>query len=118
MWFDGVTLLPRLSSQHLAQVTFTRLNSAYRPAFNLACMFLTQESPRLQAGRTPVFAFLFDMKEDPGHFNNIAADKPAVVKEMYGLTLEDAGGELPDYSHLQGQLGQDKFTTGLSESKK
>jgi len=63
-------------------------------------------------------AHLFDMKEDPGHFNNIAADKPAVVKEMFGLTLKDADGELPDYSHLQGQLGQASFTTGLSESKK
>jgi 5-methylcytosine-specific restriction enzyme subunit McrC len=61
MWFDGVTLLPRVSEQHVAQVTFTRLNAAYRPAFNLACMFLAHEFLQLQAGRIPVFAFLFDM---------------------------------------------------------
>jgi 5-methylcytosine-specific restriction enzyme subunit McrC len=61
MWFDQVTLLPHVSAQDLAKVTFTRLNAAYRPAFNLACMFLTQESLQLQTGRTQAFTFLFDM---------------------------------------------------------
>lgn len=60
-WFGGVTLLPHISAQDLARVTFTRLNAAYRPVFNLACMFLEQESTRLQAGRVQAFTFLFDM---------------------------------------------------------
>jgi 5-methylcytosine-specific restriction enzyme subunit McrC len=60
-WFDEVTLLPRISVQDIARVTFTRLNTAYRPIFNLACMFLSQESLQLQTGEMQVFTFLFDM---------------------------------------------------------
>jgi 5-methylcytosine-specific restriction enzyme subunit McrC len=61
MWFDGVTLLPRVSAQDLARVTFTRLNAAYRPVFNLACLFLAQEALQLQVGKLQAFTFLFDM---------------------------------------------------------
>lgn len=60
MWFDAVTLLPSIS-HNLTQVTFTRLNAGYRPAYNLACMFLAQESLQLWPGQTQVFTFLFDM---------------------------------------------------------
>jgi len=61
MWFDQVTLLPNISPQDLARVTFTRLNEAYRPIFNLACIFLGQESLYLRAGRIQTFSFLLDM---------------------------------------------------------
>lgn len=63
-------------------------------------------------------AKLFDLREDPGQFDDIAKDKPGVTKEMFDLTRRDAGGELPDYSHLQGQLGQASFSTALSAAKK
>lgn len=61
LWLDDVTLLPRVSPQDLAGVTFNRLNVPYRPVFNLACMFLAQEALQLQAGQTQAFTFLFDM---------------------------------------------------------
>lgn len=61
MWFDEVGLPPRVSGQDLERVIFTRLNAAYRPVFNLACMFLLQEALQLQAGQTEAFTFLFDM---------------------------------------------------------
>lgn len=61
MWFDEVTLLPRVSKHDLDQVTFTRLNAAYQPLFTLACMFLSQEALQLQTGQTQTFTFLFDM---------------------------------------------------------
>jgi 5-methylcytosine-specific restriction enzyme subunit McrC len=60
LWFDEVTLLPRITPTDL-RVIFTRLNAAYRPMFDLACMFLRQEAFQLQAGATPTFNFLFDM---------------------------------------------------------
>ena len=61
MWFDEVVLLPRVSAQDMDGVIFTRLNEAYRPVFNLACMFLAQEALQLQAGKIQAFTFLFDM---------------------------------------------------------
>lgn len=61
LWFEDVTLLPRIQPQTLARVTFTRLNVAWQPIFNLACMFLLQESLQLSSGSTQAFTFLFDM---------------------------------------------------------
>lgn len=61
MWLDDVTLLSHISAQDMDRVTFTRLNAAYRPVFNLAGMFLAQKSLQLQTGRTQVFTLLFDM---------------------------------------------------------
>jgi len=61
MWYDRVTLLTHISAQDLDKVTFTRLNAAYHPVFNLACTFLNQESLQLRTGRTEAFTFLFDM---------------------------------------------------------
>jgi 5-methylcytosine-specific restriction enzyme subunit McrC len=60
-WFEDVATPSHLSSSDLEQVTFSRLNAAYRPVFDLACLFLAQESLQLQAGQIQTFAFLFDM---------------------------------------------------------
>lgn len=60
---------------------------------------------------------LFDLKEDPGQFNNIAADRPQVVKKMFDLIKKDANGPLPDFSSLQGQLTAPRFSTALSIAK-
>lgn len=35
---------------------------------------------------------LYDLKNDPRHIENVAWDRPKVVKRMYDLMLEDAGG--------------------------
>jgi arylsulfatase A-like enzyme len=41
---------------------------------------------------------LFDMRNDPEQNYNIASDKPEVVKRMFDLILEDAGGPvLPNW---------------------
>jgi len=41
---------------------------------------------------------LFDMRNDPEQNNNIASDKPKVVKRMFDLVIEDAGGPvLPNW---------------------
>ena len=43
-------------------------------------------------------AKLFDVQQDPGMNDDIAAGNPDVVKRMYdGYVLRDAGGPLPDY---------------------
>jgi arylsulfatase A-like enzyme len=43
-------------------------------------------------------AKLFDVQQDPGMNDDIAAGNPDVVKRMYdGYVLRDAGGSLPDY---------------------
>lgn len=63
-------------------------------------------------------AKLFDLKEDPGQYNNIADKKPNVVKEMFDLTLADADGSFPDFSSLKGQLTSPRFSTALSINRK
>ena len=39
---------------------------------------------------------LFDIQKDAAQENNIAADNPDVVKQMYEVLREDAGGDIPD----------------------
>ena len=38
---------------------------------------------------------LFDLKEDPEYLKDVAAENPDVVKKMWELLHEDAGGEIP-----------------------
>jgi arylsulfatase A-like enzyme len=45
-------------------------------------------------------AKLYDVQEDPGQHNDIAADEPNIVKRMFeGYVLRDAGGPLPTYDY-------------------
>lgn len=60
-WFDPVTLLADIPLAELDQVVFDRLNERFQPAFQLARLFLSQQSLSLQSGRTASFAFLLDM---------------------------------------------------------
>ena len=46
---------------------------------------------------------LFDLKEDPGCNNNIASDKPQLVRHMIDLLEQDAGGKLPDLQPHDGK---------------
>jgi hypothetical protein len=43
---------------------------------------------------------LFDLKNDPGNFKDVAPDHPEIVKEMYEKAVEDAKGPLPLFPGL------------------
>ncbi len=40
---------------------------------------------------------LFDLRRDPGEFNNVARRHPRLVRELYAIVRERAGGRLPYY---------------------
>jgi hypothetical protein len=45
-------------------------------------------------------AKLYDIQADPEQRDDIAADKPNIVKRMFeGYILRDAGGPLPTYNY-------------------
>jgi 5-methylcytosine-specific restriction enzyme subunit McrC len=60
-WLEPVTLLPEVMLGELDQVLFNRLNERFQPAFQLARLFLSQQTLSLQGGRTNTFAFVLDM---------------------------------------------------------
>jgi arylsulfatase A-like enzyme len=66
-------------------------------------------------GATPQ---LFDLKSDPGHFTNIAADHPEIVKQMYEKLIEDAGGPLRTFEELAGYTANSSFRSPLNTIKK
>jgi arylsulfatase A-like enzyme len=43
---------------------------------------------------------LFDLRRDPGQFDNVAASNPGIVRTLYGKVLARAGGRLPWYGGL------------------
>ena len=60
-WLSPVTSLTEVSTAVLDQVHFNRLTERFQPAFQLARLFLSQQTLSLQSGRTNTFAFLLDM---------------------------------------------------------
>jgi 5-methylcytosine-specific restriction enzyme subunit McrC len=60
-WLAPVQNPGTISRAHLEQVHFTRLNERFRPAFNLARLFIENSTMQLAAGRHHTFAFVFDM---------------------------------------------------------
>jgi 5-methylcytosine-specific restriction enzyme subunit McrC len=60
-WFHPVTLLPQVTPEFLDSIQFNRLNERFRPAFNLASMFLSGSAIQLRAGSQAACAFVFDM---------------------------------------------------------
>jgi len=60
-WLSDATPLPQVSRQHLDRVAFTRLNQRFRPAFNLARLFLENHAFELSTGRQELAAFTFEM---------------------------------------------------------
>jgi 5-methylcytosine-specific restriction enzyme subunit McrC len=60
-WMTPVRKRVAISSAELDRVVFTRLNDRYRPAFNLARMFVENTTMTLSAGKILNFAFVFDM---------------------------------------------------------
>jgi arylsulfatase A-like enzyme len=41
--------------------------------------------------------FLYDLTTDQPFANNVADENPEIVKKMFAIGVEDAGGEFPDY---------------------
>jgi 5-methylcytosine-specific restriction enzyme subunit McrC len=60
-WLSGADRLPRVTAQTFAAVHFSRLNERFRPAFNLARLFLEGQAEQVRAGQTEAYAFMFDM---------------------------------------------------------
>jgi 5-methylcytosine-specific restriction enzyme subunit McrC len=60
-WLTPVLTISQISSTELDRVVFTRLIERYRPAFNLARMFIEHTTPIFTPGKTMAFAFVFDM---------------------------------------------------------
>jgi len=60
-WLADVQKIGEVSLAQLARITFTRLNERYRPAFNLARLFIENSAFQLAIGRGQNFAFVFDM---------------------------------------------------------
>jgi 5-methylcytosine-specific restriction enzyme subunit McrC len=60
-WLAGATTLPEVRGADLEGVRFTRLNDRFRPALNLAKLFLESHIPRLRVGSTELTAFVIDM---------------------------------------------------------
>jgi 5-methylcytosine-specific restriction enzyme subunit McrC len=60
-WFFSVRLEPDIPSTLVDQITFTRLNERFEPAFNLARLFLSGKSAQLTVGRYNTYAFMLDM---------------------------------------------------------
>lgn len=60
-WLADVDRLPRVSPQTFAAVHFSRLNERFRPAFNLARLFLEGMAEQVRSGETEAYAFMFDM---------------------------------------------------------
>jgi 5-methylcytosine-specific restriction enzyme subunit McrC len=60
-WLSKVEGISRVSQAHLEAIHFTRLNERFRPAFNLARLFIENRAFQLSAGLQRTFAFVFDM---------------------------------------------------------
>ena len=56
-----VSLLPALRPGLLEEVRFDRLTAPFRPAFQLAQLFLSGNAVQLRTGPQPAWAFVFDM---------------------------------------------------------
>lgn len=60
-WLAEVDKLPRVSAQVFSAIHFSRLNERFRPAFNLARLFLEGQAEQVRGGETEAYAFMFDM---------------------------------------------------------
>ena len=60
---------------------------------------------------------LFDLSSDPGNYTNIAADNPAVVKEMHAKAVESGGGSLPVFDYLPSYMASQTFSTSMTRRR-
>jgi 5-methylcytosine-specific restriction enzyme subunit McrC len=87
-WLAEVQLLGEIPQAHLEGVHFTRLNDRFRPAFNLARLFLENQIPQLAVGRRETFAFVFDMERlfEEFVFRFIAQHRRVILPEAWQNT--------------------------------
>lgn len=60
-WLTNANPQQRDLRADLDRVQFSRLNERFRPAFSLATLFWESRLVQLSAGKSPAFAFVFDM---------------------------------------------------------
>ncbi len=60
---------------------------------------------------------LYDLSSDPGNHANIAADSPAIVKEMFEKAVESGGGSLPVFDYLPSYMAGQTFSTAMTRRK-
>jgi 5-methylcytosine-specific restriction enzyme subunit McrC len=60
-WLAPVTCRGIITEADLDRIHFTRLNERFRPAFNLARLFVESQAFQLSAGQHQTYAFVFDM---------------------------------------------------------
>ncbi len=90
---DGEDLIPLMSGQSGPQ----------RDHVTCGCrryVWLRDERYVYIAVADGTYPQLFDLRSDPGQFNNMAPDHPDICSKMHEKVLEDAGGPLPDFSGL------------------
>lgn len=62
-WLVGAVCPGAVTVPDLDRVHFTRLNERFRPAFNLARLFVENHAFQLSAGQHHTYAFVFDMNQ-------------------------------------------------------
>lgn len=62
-WLAGVDELVEVNNEVLDQIHFSRLNERFKPAFQLARLFLSGQSLQIRSGDTTAYAFVFDMND-------------------------------------------------------
>jgi arylsulfatase A-like enzyme len=59
--------------------------------------FVRTERWAMWADNRPAHFQLYDLKEDPGEFDNVARDHPKLLRELYAVVRNRSGGPLPYY---------------------
>lgn len=110
-WFIDVTLQPEIPLNQLDNIHFNRLNKHFKPVFNLARLFIENQTIQLRRGKKRTFAFVFDMnrlfeefiyqflsqhrkKIFTGNWKNIRVQYQLEGKTTYLLE------KLPEHKHL------------------
>jgi 5-methylcytosine-specific restriction enzyme subunit McrC len=95
-WLDEIPTIDEPIQSLISKVNFSRLNDRFRPAFNLAKLFLESQTFQLSTGDKEVFAFVLDMnrlfEEFIGNFiiRHWKSIEPKLFQEVK-ITLKSQG---------------------------
>jgi arylsulfatase A-like enzyme len=87
---EGVDLSRPLRGKRLPKRPYTF--GGYSNSF-----FIRTDRWAMWADNRPSHFQLYDLRKDPGEFNNVAGAYPQLVRELYATVRERAGGRLPYY---------------------
>jgi arylsulfatase A-like enzyme len=59
--------------------------------------FIRTDRWAMWADNRPSHFQLFDLRKDPGEFNNVAREHPQLIRELYAIVRDRSGGRLPYY---------------------